>query len=68
MKKVLVTGAAGFMGSHIVEKYLSMRFEVVSTDDLSGGFIENVSKKSKFILGDLKRSCICDFIIQGRTF
>ena len=54
MKSVLVTGAAGFIGSHIVEKCLSMGFEVVSTDDLSGGFIENVSKKSKFILGDLK--------------
>ncbi|MBW4630633.1 MAG: NAD-dependent epimerase/dehydratase family protein [Iphinoe sp. HA4291-MV1] len=52
--RVLVTGAAGFIGSHVVDHCLSLGMEVIATDDLSGGFIENVSTSSKWIEGDLK--------------
>lgn len=53
--KVLVTGAAGFIGSHVVENCLALGMEVVATDDLSGGFISNVHPSSKWIQGDLKQ-------------
>ncbi len=52
--RALVTGAAGFIGSHVVDNCLSLGMEVVATDDLSGGFITNVAASSKWVEGDLK--------------
>ncbi len=42
MPRTLVTGAAGFIGSHVAAHCLRPGFEVVGVDNLSGGFIENV--------------------------
>lgn len=53
-KKVLVTGAAGFIGSHVVDECLSLGMDVVATDDLSGGFIENVNPRATWVEGDIK--------------
>ena len=52
--KALVTGAAGFIGSHVVDECLQLGMEVVATDDLSGGYIENVPSDAKFVAGDLR--------------
>jgi UDP-glucose 4-epimerase len=52
--RVLVTGAAGFIGSHVVDGCLELGMEVVATDDLSGGYRENVSEKAEFVEGDLR--------------
>ena len=52
--RVLVTGAAGFIGSHVADSCLELGFEVVATDDLSGGFIENVPQAAEFVQGDLR--------------
>jgi UDP-glucose 4-epimerase len=52
--RVLVTGAAGFMGSHVADACLALGMEVVATDDLSGGFIENVPSDSTWVEGDLR--------------
>ncbi len=41
MKKILVTGAAGFIGSHLIEECLNRGWEVRGVDDLSVGRIEN---------------------------
>ncbi len=46
MRKFLVTGAAGFIGSFLVEKLLSMGFVVVGVDDLSNGSMENLQKSA----------------------
>ncbi len=51
---VLVTGAAGFIGSHVAEHCLKLGFKVTATDDLSGGFLENVPEGCEFIQGDLR--------------
>ena len=40
--KVLITGGAGFIGSHIVEKLLENNYNVIIIDNLSSGFIENI--------------------------
>lgn len=51
---VLVTGAAGFIGSHVADHCLNLGMEVVATDDLSGGYRENVPDRAKWVQGDLR--------------
>ncbi|MBN1452879.1 MAG: NAD-dependent epimerase/dehydratase family protein [Anaerolineales bacterium] len=51
MTRVLVTGAAGFIGSHVAEQCLNLGFQVVGVDDLSGGFVENVPPGVDFRCG-----------------
>lgn len=52
--KILVTGGAGFIGSHIVDALIEKGHEVVVVDNLSSGRLENVSKKSRFYKADIK--------------
>src|SRR4029450_3917740 len=42
MKKIGVTGAAGFVGSHLCERLLAEDYEVVGVDDLSYGSMANM--------------------------
>lgn len=53
MTRALVTGAAGFIGSHVADECLRLGMEVVATDALSGGFIENVPSDTTWIEGDV---------------
>jgi len=58
-KKVLVTGGAGFIGSHLVDQLMTQKYEVTVIDNLSSGNLKNVEKwlKNKrftFIEGDIK--------------
>ncbi|MDD2235851.1 MAG: NAD-dependent epimerase/dehydratase family protein [Kiritimatiellae bacterium] len=53
MVKSLVTGAAGFIGSHVVDELIRMGHSVVALDDLSGGFRENVNQSAEFIEGSV---------------
>lgn len=53
MTKVLVTGVAGFIGSHVADHCLKMGFDVTGVDDLSGGIIENVPKGVHFHQGSV---------------
>jgi len=43
-KKALVTGGAGFIGSHLVERLLKGRHQVIVVDDFSNGRLENLSQ------------------------
>ncbi len=40
--KILITGGAGFIGSHLAEKYLDRGDDVYIIDDLSTGTLENI--------------------------
>ncbi len=42
MKRVLITGVAGFMGSHLADEFLLRGYEVIGIDNLLGGYKENV--------------------------
>ena len=50
---VLVTGAAGFIGSHVAEALAATGREVVGLDDLSGGFTDNVPPAIVFYQGSV---------------
>lgn len=52
--RALVTGAAGFIGSHVCDACLQLEMEVVAADDLSGGFRENVPDRCEWVEGDLR--------------
>jgi UDP-glucose 4-epimerase len=60
---VLVTGGAGFIGSHVADELIKQGEDVIVLDDLSGGFEQNVNNKAKFIKGD-----ICDYDLIKKTF
>lgn len=49
----LVTGGAGFVGSHVVEALVKRGEQVVVLDDLSGGFAENVPAGVKLVTGSI---------------
>src|SRR5919197_6683342 len=55
---ILVTGVAGFIGSHVAEHLLNNGHEVVGIDDLSGGFTDNVPKGTIFYEGSVLDSCL----------
>lgn len=51
---VLVTGGAGFIGSHIADRYLAEGYEVTVLDNLSSGRRENVPQAAEFIEADIR--------------
>ncbi len=60
--KILVTGGAGFIGSHIVEAYLSAGHEVCVVDDLSTGFRHNVPKQVRLHEIDIRDQRLADIL------
>ena len=51
--KALVTGCAGFIGSHLVDKLIELGYEVYGIDNLSTGKKENINEECRFTKLDL---------------
>ena len=64
--RVLVTGGAGFIGSHIAEAYLRDGWEVVVLDDLSRGQQSNVPKGARFVRADIRSPEARETVATGR--
>ena len=65
MAKILITGVAGFIGSHIASRFMREGYAVVGVDDLSNGRIENVPAGLEFIRGDLAQASTIAMIPSG---
>ena len=48
IKKVLITGVAGFLGSHLADALIKKNLKVVGIDNLRGGYKDNIPKKVEF--------------------
>ena len=55
MAKVVITGVAGFLGSHLADRFLAEGWEVVGIDNLLGGYMDNVPDGIMFAEVDLVR-------------
>jgi UDP-glucose 4-epimerase len=53
-QRVLVTGGAGFIGSHVAEQYLARGYEVTVLDNLSSGRREHVPPEARFVQEDVR--------------
>lgn len=56
MKNVLITGGAGFIGSHLADELLKSNYKVVVLDNESTGFRANVPEGATYIKGDVRRT------------
>ncbi len=65
MKKVLVTGGAGFLGSHLVDRLIKNNIETVVLDDLSTGLKENVNNDARLIVGTINSNRDLNVAISG---
>ncbi|RMF36392.1 MAG: NAD-dependent epimerase/dehydratase family protein [Chlorobiota bacterium] len=64
--KVLITGGAGFIGSHVVEAYCARGHEVVVLDSFVTGRRENVSRGIRVVEMDIRSPCLAEFLASER--
>ena len=51
---ILITGGAGYIGSHITEQLINKKNNIIILDNLETGFKKLINKKAIFIKGDIK--------------
>ncbi|HCC48843.1 MAG TPA: UDP-glucose 4-epimerase [Elusimicrobia bacterium] len=68
MAKCLVTGGAGFIGSHVAEDLLKAGHTVTVLDDLSGGFEDNVPAGAKFVKGSVTDAALVNGLFAEGKF
>ena len=56
IKNILITGGAGYIGSHVVEILIKNKKRVIIVDNLSTGFKRLINKEAKFIKADIKNT------------
>jgi UDP-glucose 4-epimerase len=64
--KIIVTGGAGFIGSHVVDGYIEAGHEVVIIDDLSTGKLENLNQAARFYKMDIRDPQLIDIFKQEK--
>jgi UDP-glucose 4-epimerase len=71
MKNALVTGGAGFIGSHLCEELIRRGWQVCAVDNLSTGSLDNIQgilkhKNFKFVKGDIMNGTLIDRHAKGK--
>jgi len=64
--RVLVTGGAGFIGSHVADAYLAAGHEVWIVDDLSTGRAANIPAYAHFVQADIQDATVPELIVRER--
>jgi UDP-glucose 4-epimerase len=68
MNNILVTGGAGFIGSHVTEELVKRGQQVVVLDDLSGGFVDNIVAGAEFVHGSINDVDLVNRLFQQHRF
>ena len=68
MKKVIVTGGAGFIGSHLAEALVIKGYDVVILDNFSTGRMDNIKNFEKSPHLDVEKIDITDFSAVSKVF
>ena len=67
MKNILVTGGAGYIGSHIIELLIKKNLKVFIIDNLSTGYKKLINKKAKFFKADINQYQLVRKIIKNKN-
>jgi len=67
-KTALVTGAAGFIGSHVAAQCRDLGMKVVAMDDMSGGFESNIPEGVEFVKGDCQDALLLQELFSKHKF
>ena len=65
--RVLVTGAAGFLGSHLADALLAKGYRVIAVDNLSHGSLDNLKEASRNPNFEFHEQDVCDLPAMRRT-
>jgi UDP-glucose 4-epimerase len=68
MPTSLVTGGAGFIGSHVADELISLGHRVVVLDDLSGGFEDNIPREAVFVNGSILDHDLIERLFERHRF
>ena len=66
VQKILITGGAGFIGSHLADKLIEKGYEVIIIDNLSTGSKSNLNKKAKFYEADICDKKVSDIFLKEK--
>jgi len=66
--RCLITGGAGFVGSHVTDQLISIGSDVTVLDDLSGGFEDNVNPQAKFVAGSITDVDLVETLFSSNQF
>jgi len=64
--KILITGGAGFIGSHVADAYILRGHEVIMIDDLSSGVKENINPRAQFFEGSVTDEKFIESVISSQ--
>lgn len=64
-KRALVTGGAGFIGSHVADRLLAEGYAVTVLDNLSSGRLENISEQATFVEAGIETPQAAELVRQG---
>src|SRR5689334_125393 len=66
--KILITGGAGFIGSHLADALVAAGHSVVVLDNLSSGKMENLNAQAQFAHGDIRDKKLVDRLFKENNF